>query len=78
MAQMTQTELEEIIEFRYRFERCPNCDGVSVEFAFNVLDSSAPKEFTARCRSCGYTMHDNEREMLLSRWNAEIEQRIDR
>ena len=75
---MTQSELEEIIDYRDRFKRCPNCEGVSVEFVFNVLDSSAPKEFTARCRSCGYTMHDNEREMLLSRWNAEIEKRIDR
>ena len=70
MAQMTQAELEEIIDYRYKFERCPRCEGVSVEFAFNVLDYSAPKKFTARCRLCGYTMHDDDPKQLLMKWNT--------
>ena len=79
MAQMTQAELEEIIGYRDKIAPCPRCEGVSVEFVFNVLDYSAPCKFTARCRSCDYTMHDAEKDVLLAKWNeaAEHARRID-
>jgi len=79
MAQMTQAELEEIIGYRDQIERCPQCESDNIEFVFNVLDYSAPMPFTARCRSCEYTMHDDDPKRLLMRWNekAELARRID-
>lgn len=77
---MTSQELlMEIFSYRDQIERCPDCEGVSVEFVFNVLDHTAPENFTARCMSCGYTMHDDDPKQLLAKWNAESERarRID-
>lgn len=76
---MTDEQIAEIISYRNQLERCPDCEGVSVEFVFNILDPTFPYNFTARCRSCQYTMHDNDPKRLLAKWNAEAERsrRID-
>lgn len=79
MAQMTQAELEEIIGYRDQIEECPRCESDDIEFVFNILDPTAFYNFTARCRACQYTMHDNDPKQLLAKWNAEAERsrRID-
>lgn len=76
---MTEEQLAEIIGYRNQIEECPRCESDDIEFVFNVLDHTAPYNFTARCRSCQYTMHDNDPKQLLAKWNAEAERsrRID-
>ena len=76
---MTEEQLAEIIGYRNQIEECPRCESDDIEFVFNILNNSAPKNFTARCRACEYTMHDNDPKRLLAKWNAEAERsrRID-
>lgn len=79
VAMMTDKDLEKIIGYREQIEPCPRCESSDIEFIFNVLDPTAPENFTARCRDCDYTMHGNDAEQLLAEWNdaAESARRID-
>ena len=76
---MTEEQLAEIIGYRNQIEGCPRCESDNIEFVFNILDPTSPYNFTARCRSCDYTMHDNDPKRLLAMWNAAAEhaRRID-
>ena len=76
---MTEEQLAEIIGYRNQIEGCPRCESDNIEFVFNILDPTFPYNFTARCRSCDYTMHDNDPKRLLAMWNAAAEhaRRID-
>ena len=67
---MTEEQLAEIIGFRNQIEECPRCESDDIEFVFNILDPTFPYNFTARCRSCRYTMHDNDPKHLLMKWNT--------
>ena len=66
---MTYEEWEEIINYRGKFEPCPRCESDDIEFVFNVLDPTAGYNYTACCRSCEYTMHDNDHKQLFAKWN---------
>ena len=76
---MTEEQLAEIIGYRNQIEGCPRCDSDDIEFVFNILNPTFPYNFTARCRACEYTMHENDPKRLLAMWNAAAEhaRRID-
>ena len=67
---MTEQQMKELDNYRNQVtQRCPDCEGISIEFIFNLLDYSNPYNFTIRCRSCGYKMEDDDPKRLISKWN---------